>query len=88
MGHSINWTTCGNADIKKHLKRVLSTAYDPQESSGYHGNMTIHRDVICKNEEEAKEFIRSHDRGLYSDHAVRYKDGRKLRWLIKYEYHC
>lgn len=88
MGHSINWTTCGNADIKKHLKRVLSTAYDPQESSGYHGNMTVHRDIICKSEEEAEERIRQLDRGWYDDHAVRYKDGRKLRWLIKYEYHC
>lgn len=88
MGHSINYTTCRNADIKKHLKRVLSTAYDPMETCCYHGNMNVHKDIICKDMSEAEEKIRSLDTGWYSDHAVRYKDGRKLMWLIKYEYHC
>lgn len=88
MGHCINYTTCANKDIKKHLKRVLATAYDPQETCGYHGNMTIHDKVICKNREEAEKKIQEYDTGWYSDHAVRYKDGRKLMWLVKYEYHC
>lgn len=88
MGHSINYFTCENADINKALKRHLSTAYDPQESSGYHGNMTVHKDIICKNREEAERMIERLDRGWYDDHAVRFKDGRKLKWLVKYEYHC
>lgn len=88
MGHSVNLTSCRNAELKKHLKRVLSTAYDPMESCSYHGNMTIHKDIICKSREEAEETIKKLDNGWYDDHAVRYKDGRKLYWLIKYEYHC
>lgn len=88
MGHSINYTSCRNGELKRHLKRVLSTAYDPQESSSYHGNMTIHNDIICKNREEAEREIERLDKGWYDDHAIRYKDGRKLYWLIKYEYHC
>lgn len=88
MGHSINMVTCPNKDINKCLKRHLATAYDPEESCGYHGNMTIHKDVICKNREDAEAFIERHDTGWYSDHAVRFKEGRKLTWLIKYEYHC
>ena len=88
MGHAIRMVECANNDLNKTLKRYLSTAYDPEESSGYHGNMTIHKDTICKNRAEAERFIERHDNGWYSDHAVRYRDGRKLTWLIKYEYHC
>ena len=87
MGHSINWFSCGNADLNKALKRYLATAYDPKESSGYHGNMHIHKDIICKDEAEAFKKISELDRGWYDDHAVRFKDGRKLMWLVKYEYH-
>ena len=88
MGHEIRMITCGNADIKKTMKRIKGFAYDPQESSGYHGNMTIHEHTICKDRAEAERFIERHDNGWYSDHAVRFKDGRKLTWLIKVEWHC
>ena len=88
MGHSINYFSCGNSELSRCLKRHLATAYDPEESSGYHGNMHIHKDIICKNRDEAKQMIQRLDRGWYDDHAVRYKDGRKLMWLVKYEYHC
>lgn len=88
MGHSINFFTCPNKDINKALKRYLSTAYDPQESSGYHGNMNIHKEPVYKTEEEAEEAIKRLDTGWYSDHAVRFKHGRKIMWLVKYEYHC
>lgn len=87
MGHSINYIICPNKGIKQALKRIERTAFDPQEACCYHGNMTVH-DKVCKNWEEAKQFIEHHDTGWYSDHAVRYKDGRKYMWLIKYEYHC
>ena len=86
--HSINWFTCGNSELNKALKRYLATAYDPEESSGYHGNMTIHRDRVYKNRDEAENAIIRFDTGWYSDHAVRYKDGRRINWLVKYEYHC
>ena len=88
MSHCINYVTCGNSEIKKTLKRIEATAFDPLETSCYHGNMTVHDKIICKNYEEAEEKIRQWDKGWYSDHAVRFKDGRKLTWLIKYEYHC
>lgn len=88
MGHAVRFVDCANSDLKKTLKRYLSTAYDPDESCGYHGNMTIHKDIICKTYDEAVEKIHKLDKGWYSDHAVRYKEGRRLRWLIKYEYHC
>jgi len=88
MGHSVNYFICGNSELKKSLKRYLATAYDPEESSSYHGNMTIHKDVIAKDYDDAMAKIEHFDVGWYSDHAVRYKDGRKYMWLVKYEYHC
>ena len=87
MGHLINYITCPNKGIKQALKRIEKTAFDPHETSHYHGNMTVH-DKVCKNRAEAERFIEDHDTGWYSDHAVRFKDGRKYTWLIKYEYHC
>lgn len=88
MGHSINYVTCENKGLKRCLKEIYATAFDPMETCSYHGNMTIHDKVLCKNLEEAEQKIREWDNGWYSDHAVRFKNGRKINWLIKYEYHC
>ena len=73
---------------KKILADLNSFAFDPQESSGYHGHLTFHRDLCFKNEEEAEEAIKRLDKGWYDDHAVFFKQGRKKYWLVKYEYHC
>ena len=42
---------------------------------------------ICKNRDEATEYIKSHDKGWYDCLAVQYKNGRKKMWLVKIEYH-
>lgn len=70
------------------LKDINSFAYDPQETSGYHGNLTWHEDKIYPNRDEAMEAIEKYDNGWYSDHAVRYRDSRRVFWLVKVEYHC
>ena len=44
-------------------------------------------DRVCKNREEAEEYIESHDRGWYDCLAVKYKQSRKIYWLVKIEYH-
>lgn len=44
-------------------------------------------DHLCKNRNEAMEYIESHDRGWYDCLAVQYKHGRKKMWLVKIEYH-
>ena len=70
------------------LKSINSFAYDPQESGGYHGDLTFHKEPVYKNREEAEEAIRKYDKGWYNDHAVRYRNGRKIYWLVKVEWHC
>lgn len=70
------------------LKDINGFAYDPHESSGYHGDLTFHKEPVYKTREEAIAAIEKLDRGWYSDHAVRYRDGRKIFWLVKVEWHC
>ena len=72
---------------KAILRDINSFAYDPQETSGYHGNLKFHREPVYRNREEAEAAIAKLDRGWYDDHAVMYKDGRKKFWLVKVEYH-
>lgn len=42
---------------------------------------------LCKNRDEAMEYIKARDRGWYDCLAVQYKHGRKKMWLVKIEYH-
>ena len=89
MSHAIKHLTyhCSTSE-KAILKDINNFAYDPQESNGYHGNLKFHRDIVCKNEEEAMQKLAELDKGWYDDHAVTFKDGRKKFWLVKVEWHC
>lgn len=89
MGHQIEYLDyhC-SATEKQILKDLNRFAYDPQESSGYHGNLKFHRDIVCANRAEAMKKVTELDKGWYDDHAVFYKDGRKKNWLVKVEFHC
>ena len=42
---------------------------------------------VLKNYDEARKYIEDHDRNWYDCLAVRYKEGRKMFWLVKVEYH-
>ena len=84
IGHRIYH--CSTSE-KQILKDLNSFAYDPEETSGYHGNLTFHKDIVCRNAEEAYQKLEELDRGWYDDHAVFFKDGRKKFWMVKYEYH-
>lgn len=70
------------------LKDLNRFAYDPQESSGYHGNMTFHREPVYKDRAEAMAAITRFDKGWYDDHSVRYRQGHRINWLTKCEWHC
>jgi hypothetical protein len=49
--------------------------------------LVFHKEPVYKNRDEALEAITKMDKGWYDDHAVRYREGRKIYWLVKYEYH-
>lgn len=89
MSHEIRYLDfhCSTSE-KAILKEINGFAYDREETSGYHGDLTFHREPIYKNRAEAEAAIAKLDRGWYNDHAVRYRDGRKIFWLVKVEWHC
>ena len=81
MGHAINYYSVDKrSDIMKIAKLHAMHNTDMQENPNgdYHGNMTIHDDIICNSREEAEAVIESLDRGWYDDHAVRYKIAEQL----------
>lgn len=89
MSHCVGFREYHCSVSKKQILNDLNSfAYDPEETSGYHGNLKFHEDIICKNREEAEDKLHQLDKGWYDDHAVYFKDGRKKFWLVKYEYHC
>lgn len=89
MSHAIKYLDyhCSTSE-KQILKDINSFAYDPQETCGYHGNLKFHRDIVCRNREEAMEKLQELDKGWYDDHAIFYKESRKKFWLVKIEWHC
>lgn len=89
MSHAIQHVEYHCSKSEKAILKDLNTfAFDPQETSGYHGQMTFHREPVYKNRDEAYAAIQKMDRGWYDDHAVMFKDGRKKFWLVKVEWHC
>lgn len=89
MSHAIRYIDypCRTTE-RQILKDIGSYAYDPQDTCGYHGNMTFHKEPVYKNREQAMAAIKQLDRGWYDDHAVRYREGRRINWLVKVEWHC
>ena len=89
MSHAIRYLEypCATSE-KAILKDLNHFAYDPEETSGYHGNIKFYREPVYKTREEAEEAIRKMDKGWYDDYAVRYRSGRRIQWLVKCEWHC
>ena len=89
MSHAIEYLDYHCSKSKTSIMKEISRfAYDPQESSGYHGNLTWHDEPVYPNREAAVEAIKKFDKGWYSDHAVAYRSGRKKYYLVKVEWHC
>ena len=88
MSHAIKYLDY-HCSTSEHaiLKDINRFAYDPEETSGYHGNLTFHKEPVYKTREEAEKAIETLDRGWYDDLCVMYKNGRKKFWLCKVEWH-
>ena len=89
MSHAIRHLDyhCSTSE-KAILKDLNRFAYDPEETSGYHGNIKFYREPVYKTREEAEEAIRKMDKGWYDDYAVRFREGRRNTWLVKCAWHC
>lgn len=82
MGHAVEYYTVGKrSSIMKVAEEFAFYNTDRGENptGHYHGNMTIHDNVVCESYMQAYEKINQWDTGFYSDHAVQYKDKRGLK---------
>ena len=58
MGHQIEYYSTKvttEKNLKLFISRITGNAYDPRESGGYHGNLTIHRNEIYKTAAQSKK---------------------------------
>lgn len=89
MGHAIHNIDFPVAKSKRAIQSICEEIanengdYEDQLASGIR-----FADVVLKNRDEAKKWIERNDSGWYDQLAVKYKDGRKIMWLVKIEYHC
>ena len=89
MSHLIGYKSYDGSTKESQILRDLNSfAYDPQESSGYHGNLTFHKNAVYKDKNEAVQRLKDLVKESYDDHAVLYTENGKEYWLVKYESHC
>ena len=77
MGHAVDYIVVNKRDeVWKAAEAFAFYNTDRQEnpSGTYHGNMTIHDNVICEDYKQAYDKIQQWDDGWYSDHAVQFRD--------------
>ncbi len=77
MGHQIDHYTekvTTEKNLRAFIKRMTQNAYDPQETGDYHGNLTVHKNNVYKDYDEALRAIERYGSGWYSDHIVMYYD--------------
>lgn len=89
MSHCIGYKVYNGDRTPTQILGDLNTfAYDPMETSRYHGNLTFHPSIVCESQDAATERIEKFIKDSYDDHAVRFLEDGKEHWLVKYEYHC
>lgn len=90
MSHCVKFVSYPCKKTEGGIMRDLNHwAFDPQETCGYHGDMRFFKDKLFNNYDDAYNWLSEHyDNGDYRDATVRYKDGRRIYWLSKVEYHC
>lgn len=86
--HQIEFLTFTTRKLPKTIVKECAKIAD--HNGDYKGQITGIRfkDFAVENYARAVEWIDANDRGWYDNLAVKYKDGRKVRWLVKIEYHC
>ena len=88
MGHLISTQTFSSQITTKRIQ-----AYCDEEAireGDYHSPLyppIRFVDRVLESREAAEEYIDTHDKGFYDSLAIKYKNGRKIEWLVKYEYH-
>lgn len=86
--HAIDYLTFST---RKQPKTIVKECNQYADRNGdYKGQVTGIRfnDVVMKNYVEAVDWIERNDKGWYDNLAVKFKENRSVKWLVKIEYHC
>lgn len=90
MAHNISYLdyhcSCSQRQIQKRLDDFVACEDYKEGATGLPRPIRW-IDHLCKNRDEALGYIESRDKGWYDCLAVKYKNGRKIYWLVKIEYH-
>ncbi len=76
---------------RKAPKTIIKECGQYADRNGdYKGQITGIRfhDEVAKSYMDAVNWIEAHDKGWYDNLAIKYKEDRKVRWLVKIEFHC
>lgn len=75
----------GINSIQKECSRIADTEgdYKGQLSRGIR-----YKDSVLDSRAAAERWIKENDSGWYDNLAIKYKDGRTVKWLVKIEFHC
>ena len=83
MSHAIQYLDY-HCSVSEHaiLKDLNSFAYDPQETSGYHGNLKFHHEPYTKIEKKLKKLFKSSIKaGMMTMPCVTDKDAKFIGQL-------
>ena len=72
-----------NTSESKILRHLNAFAYTPGLTKGYHGNLTLHPDIVCQSEVEAMEVLTQMVEYELDDHGVLYLEKGRKRWIVR-----
>jgi len=87
--HAIEKWTFPTKTTKKQIEKACNqrAIEDGDYHHGLDGGIRFN-DTVLPNIKAAEAWIEVNDRGWYDNLAIRFKEGRKIFWLVKFEYHC
>ena len=72
-----------NTSESNILRHLNAFAYTPGRTKGYHGNLTLHPDIVCQTESEAMEVLTQLVEYELDDHGVLYLEKGRKRWIVR-----
>lgn len=72
-----------NTSESKILRHLNAFAFTPGLAKGYHGNLTLHYDIVCDTEKEAMAILDNMVEYDLDDHGILYLDRGRKRWIVR-----
>lgn len=89
MSHQIDYVEFGSRTQPKTIQKECDRIAKYRSDSGgpLYKPVRFFGQKVFENYDEADEWIQQNDSGWYDNIAVKFKNGRSVKWLVKIEYH-